>query len=160
MEFEKVYLTFWPKIYRLSLGYLNDVDLAKDNTQETFLIVWNQLNSFKGKSNIGTWIYRIAVNNCLKQIEKEKKNIKTNITIEHSTLESDEYNYQLDDNLKLLYKFIAELSELDRIIISLELEDIDQSEIAKIVGLKESNVRVKIHRIKEKLNKKFKEYEQ
>ncbi|MNY80439.1 RNA polymerase sigma factor [compost metagenome] len=59
-----------------------------------------------------------------------------------------------------MYKCIAELPETDRIIISLELEDIKQNEIAKIVGLSEANVRVKIHRIKEKLTQKFKENEQ
>ena len=56
-----------------------------------------------------------------------------------------------------MYKCIAELPETERIIISLELEDIRQAEIATIVGLSEANVRVKIHRIKEKLTQKFKE---
>ncbi|MEO6630475.1 MAG: sigma-70 region 4 domain-containing protein, partial [Mucilaginibacter sp.] len=61
---------------------------------------------------------------------------------------------------RLLYKCIAELPETDRIIISLELEDVKQAEIANITGLSESNVRVKIFRIKEKLTQKFKQYEQ
>ena len=61
---------------------------------------------------------------------------------------------------RLLYKCIAELPETDRIIISLELEDVRQAEIAKITGLSDTNVRVKISRIKEKLTQKFKQYEQ
>ena len=48
---------------------------------------------------------------------------------------------------------------MDRIIISLELEDVKQAEIAAVVGLSESNVRVKVHRIKEKLAAKFSSYE-
>ena len=56
-----------------------------------------------------------------------------------------------------MYKCIAELPETERIIISLELEEVKQAEIAKIVGLSEANIRVKIHRIKEKLTQKFKE---
>jgi RNA polymerase sigma-70 factor (ECF subfamily) len=59
-----------------------------------------------------------------------------------------------------LYQFISALPETERIIISLELEAIKQTEIAQIVGLSEANVRVKIHRIKEKLTQKFKEHEQ
>jgi RNA polymerase sigma-70 factor (ECF subfamily) len=51
------------------------------------------------------------------------------------------------------------LKEIDRIIISLELEDMKQADIATIVGISESNVRVKIHRIKEKLTEKFKRYD-
>ena len=60
---------------------------------------------------------------------------------------------------KFLYQSISELPETDRIIISLELEDIKQSERAKFIGISEANVRVKIHRIKEKLTEKFKKYE-
>ena len=64
----------------------------------------------------------------------------------------------IEPQIQLLYKFIAELSEIDRIIISLELEDVRQADIAQIIGLSESNVRVRIHRIKAQLTRKFKEY--
>jgi len=63
----------------------------------------------------------------------------------------------MEPQIQLLYQFISELPETDRIIISLELEEVRQAEIAGIVGLSESNIRVRIHRIKEKLTKKFKE---
>jgi RNA polymerase sigma-70 factor (ECF subfamily) len=66
----------------------------------------------------------------------------------------------IEPQIQFLYKCISELPETDRIIISLELENIKQSEIAIIVGLSEVNIRVKIHRIKEKLTQKFKENEQ
>ncbi len=66
----------------------------------------------------------------------------------------------VEGQVQLLYKYIAELPEIDRIIISLELEDVKQAEIANIVGLSESNIRVKIYRIKEKLYQKFKRKEQ
>jgi RNA polymerase sigma-70 factor (ECF subfamily) len=59
-----------------------------------------------------------------------------------------------------LYACIAELRETDRIIISLALEEVPQSEIAAIVGLTETNIRVKIHRIKERLSGKFKDHGQ
>ncbi|MCY1561594.1 RNA polymerase sigma factor, sigma-70 family [compost metagenome] len=58
----------------------------------------------------------------------------------------------------MLYRFIVELPETDRIIISLELEEVKQSEIAQILGLSEGNVRVRIHRIKERLTQRFKEH--
>lgn len=64
-----------------------------------------------------------------------------------------------DAQVQLLYKCIAELPEIDRIIISLELEDVKQAEIASIVGLSETNIRVKVYRIKERLSQKFKKYE-
>jgi RNA polymerase sigma-70 factor (ECF subfamily) len=58
-----------------------------------------------------------------------------------------------------LYQCISELPELERIIISLELEKMKQAEIAEVVGISPTNVRVKIHRIKEKLTEKFRKHE-
>lgn len=60
--------------------------------------------------------------------------------------------------MQLLHRLIAEMPEMDRIIILLELEDMKQAQIAQVVGLSESNVRVRLHRIKERLTKKFKEH--
>jgi len=65
-----------------------------------------------------------------------------------------------EEKLSILYRCIAGLEETERIIISLELEGLPQAEIALVVGLSSGNVRVKIHRIKEKLAQKLKAYEQ
>ncbi|MEG0926422.1 MULTISPECIES: RNA polymerase sigma factor [Chryseobacterium] len=153
MVFEDIYELYWQKIFRLCMGYVNDTELAQDLAQETFIIVWQQLPKFRNESSIGTWIFRIASNNCLRQIEKEKRFAKTDlpINLEEKKQES------MEPQIQMLYQFISELPETDRIIISLELEEVKQSEIAHIVGLSESNIRVKIHRIKEKLTQKFKE---
>lgn len=153
MIFEDIYELYWQKIFRLCMGYVNNSELAQDLAQETFIIVWQQLPKFRNESGIGTWIFRIASNNCLKQIEKEKKFSKADLpaNLEEKKQES------LEPQIQLLYQFISELPETDRIIISLELEEVKQTEIAGIVGLSESNIRVKIHRIKEKLIKRFKE---
>jgi RNA polymerase sigma-70 factor (ECF subfamily) len=153
MEFENIYKTYWERIFRLCMGFVNDRDVAQDLAQETFIIVWQKLDTFRNEASIGTWIFRIASNNCLRQIEKEKRFPKAELPF-HIT---EEQHYSVEPQIQLLYKCIAGLPEMDRIIISLELEEVKQAEIAKIVGLSEANVRVKIHRIKEKLTQKFKE---
>ncbi len=66
----------------------------------------------------------------------------------------------LEGPTQYLYQCIAQLPQLERLIISLELEELPQADIAAIVGLSPNNVRVKIHRIKKKLQQKFKHYEQ
>lgn len=156
MKFEDIYKLYWQKVFRLCMGYVNNFDMAQDMAQETFIIVWKHLPNFRNESNIGTWIFRITSNNCLRQIEKEKRMVKTELPI-HLKEENQE---SIEPQIKLLYKFISELAETDRLIISLELEEVKQSEIANIIGISEANVRVKIHRIKEKLMQKFKEYGQ
>jgi len=154
MDFNKLYEEYWNKIYRLCMGYINDHDQAKDLAQETFITVWEKLSTFRNEASIGTWIFRIATNTCLSQIKKNEKLSKAEILV----ADEDNDNPDLDQEIKLLYQFISDLAELDRIIISLELEGIKQQEISKIVGLSDANIRVKIHRIKEKLNTKFKNH--
>ena len=154
MNFDEIYQTYWQRIFRLCMGYVNDYDLAQDIAQETFIIVWQQLPKFRAESDPGTWIFRIASNTCLRQIEKDKRYIKTALP---SDLK-EEKQPSAERQIQLLYRFISELPELDRIIISLELEDVRQAEIAAITGLSETNIRVRIHRIKEKLTKKFNTY--
>lgn len=153
MGFEEIYKTYWDRIFRLCMGFVNDYDAAQDLVQETFIIVWQKQETFRNESAIGTWIFRIASNNCLRQIEKQKRFPKSELSIHLS----EEKQTSLEPQIQFLYKCIAELPETERIIISLELEDVKQAEIAKIVGLSEANVRVKIHRIKEKLTQKFQE---
>jgi len=156
MVFEDIYRDYWNKVFRICMGYVNDQDLAKDMAQETFILIWRKLPQFRNESAVGTWIYRIASNNCLRQIERSNRMPKTELPEQiEDSLEPD-----MEWQSRLLYKCIAELPETDRIIISLELEDVKQAEIAKITGLSESNVRVKVFRIKEKLTQKFKQYEQ
>ena len=156
MEFEKIYQTHWQKVFRLCMGYVNDSDWAKDIAQETFITVWQQLPKFRNESDIGTWIFRIASNHCLRQLEKNKRMPKTDLPFQLA----EKTEPSSESKINFLYKCISELNEIDRIIISLELEEVKQAGIAEIVGISETNVRVKIHRIKEKLTEKFKRYEQ
>ncbi|PZF71636.1 RNA polymerase sigma factor [Taibaiella soli] len=155
MIFEQIYTDYWQKIFRLCMGYVNDYEQAQDMAQETFITVWQKLPTFRNESNIGTWIFRIASNICLRQIEREKRYQKTEVPI-HLAEQKQE---NIEPQLQFLYRCISQLPETDRIIISLELEGIKQAEIAQIVGISEVNVRVKMHRIKDRLAQKFKDNE-
>ncbi len=153
--FESLYEQYWQRIYRLALGYVNDVDWAKDIAQETFVNVWNQLPKFRADSGYGTWIYRITVNICLRQIERSKKVMPDESKIRHSKSVEEEYK---ETNTQKLYQAISELTEINRIIISLTLEGVDQKQIADVTGLTHANVRTRVHRIKEELYQKLNNY--
>jgi len=154
--FDEIYRRYSPQIYRVCLGYTNDPEHAKDLLQDTFIAVWQGLPSFRQQSQVSTWIFRIATNRCLRAMEVAKR------------MPSEELPFNLaeprvdskEEKLRFLYQCIAELNETDRIIISLELEGLAQAEIASVVGLSSGNIRVKIHRIKEKLTQKFKAHGQ
>ena len=136
------------------MGYVNDKDWAKDLTQETFIQVWQNLDKFRNESSIGTWIFRIASNICLRQIERSSKMQKTEVPFQIE----DKKEETLTEQIELLYKCINTLEESDRLIISLVLEDLPQRDIATITGISEGNIRVKIHRIKQTLTQRFNEH--
>ncbi len=154
VDFENIYIAYWNKVFRLCNGYMNDYDRAKDLCQEVFLKVWQHQGSFRGEAGVGTWIFRIATNTCLRQLEKDNRDKRMPLALP----EPETDNREEEAHLQLLHRLITELPEMDRIIILLELEDMKQAQIAQVVGLSESNVRVRLHRIKERLTKKFKEH--
>ena len=156
MNFEDIYTQYAPQVFRVCMGYINDREYAKDLMQETFISVWQNLASFRNESKISTWILRIATNNCLRALEKSKHRITGDLPFDLPAPHEETG----EEKLAFLYNCIAELEETERIIISLELEGLPQAEIAAIIGLSPGNVRVKIHRIKDKLAIKFRDHGQ
>jgi RNA polymerase sigma factor (sigma-70 family) len=146
------------KIYHLCYGYTGDDDSANDLMQETFIKVWQNLDKFRNQALISTWIYRIAVNTCLSWLRVEKRQPKDELTeniIENKQEEISEKNEQVS----LLYKCISQLEENERIVITMVLDEVPYAEIAQISGISEGNLRVKIHRIKQKLTEIYNRHE-
>ncbi|WP_207423481.1 RNA polymerase sigma factor [Desertivirga brevis] len=156
--FKEIFQTNSRKIYHLCFGYTGDEDIAHDLMQETFMKVWQNLDKFRNQAMISTWIYRIAVNTCLSWLRVEKRQAKDVLTdniIENKREELSEKNEQI----ALLYKCISKLEESERIIITMVLDEVPYPEIAEISGISEGNLRVKIHRIKNKLTEIYNRYE-
>ncbi len=156
MEFEEVYNEYYPRVFRLCMGYVNDEERAKDLVQEAFINVWKYLPGFRSESALGTWVFRIATNVCLRNAEREKKH--QHVPVPDYLPEAPQQNGE--EKLQVLYQCIGLLKETERIIISLVLEGLPGAEIAAITGMSEAAVRVKIHRLKDKLSQLYKAHEQ
>ncbi len=157
-RFKEIFRTNSKKIFHLCYGYTGDGDSANDLMQETFLKVWQNLDKFRSEAMISTWIYRIAVNTCLSYLRVEKRQAKEELTdniVENRPEEQSEKNEQV----ARLYKCISMLEENERIIITMVLDEVPYPEIAEISGISEGNLRVKIHRIKQKLTEIYNRYE-
>jgi len=152
-EFTNIYNLHASKIHRLCLGYASgNNELAKEWLQETFIKVWKHRNSFKGRSSIDTWIYRIAVNVCLGDLRKPRKSI----TINEDLLSNSNYDENIDNNegnIKKMYHCIDQLNEQNKALILLELENIPQATIADTVGLAHGTLRTRLSRIRKSLLK-------
>lgn len=158
-NFDSLYKTYYPKVLKLCLGYTGSYPQAQDLAQETFVKVWQHLPTFKGESSVSTWIYRIAVNTCLNQLRAEKQQPIDFLQVYHTEQIADEAS-ELDQEISMLYICIHKLSQADRLIITLVLEDTPYPEIAQIIGISEGNLRVKIHRIKQQLTTLYQRYGQ
>ena len=136
-------------VMQLCLGFVNgERNKAKDLFQEVFINTWNSLENFKNKSSYKMWIYRITVNTCLKSFRQESKFEK--ISMDDCQL-NDLGDENRDSGLTALYRSISKLSEVDRLIIMMFLDDAEYFEIANVIGITEGNLRVRIHRIKQTL---------
>lgn len=142
------------KLYRICSVYSKDADETKDLFQETLITIWQAMPSFKTESSIGTWMYRITLNVCLRfrsnSIKKQKKFPPLNsITIESAHAETG--NEEQNEQLIKLRNCIKKLNEADKAVITLYLEELPYKEISDVLGLSENNIAVKIKRIKKKL---------
>lgn len=147
--FETIYSQHNPMVLQMCLGYTKgDSDTANDLSQEVFISVWNNLDKFRGASSYKTWIYRITVNTCLQYIKKEKD---SPILSEHSIPIIAETDESTNDNIQKLYEAIGQLKKIDRLIIMMVLDNQNYDSISEVIGIKPTNVRVKIHRIKKRL---------
>ena len=147
--FEKIYHRHHPMVLQMCLGFVKgDKDTANDLSQEIFISVWNNLDKFRGASSYKTWIYRITVNTCLQYVKKEKSVPIFGIENQTSLIETEKVT---DDNIPKLYNAIGQLKKIDRLIIMMVLENQDYDSISEVIGIKPTNVRVKIHRIKKRL---------
>jgi RNA polymerase sigma factor (sigma-70 family) len=133
----------------MCMGFMKgDSDMASDLSQEIFINIWNALAGFKNESSYKTWIYRITANTCLQQIRRDKS--KQRISMAEG-FDVAEMATTSEETHLLLYKAVGQLPEVERLIIMMVLEEVEYEEIAKVIGINETNLRVKIHRIKKRL---------
>lgn len=156
--FKEIFQANSKKIYHLCYGYTGDDESANDLVQETFIKVWQNLDKFRNQALISTWIYRIAVNTCLSYLRIEKRHPKDELT-DHIIETKGEEVSEKNEQVSSLYKCIAQLEEGERFIITMVLDELPYAEIAAISGISEGNLRVKIHRIKQKLTEIYNKYE-
>ena len=140
-------------IIKICRAYTDSQEDFEDYYQEVCLQVWRSREQFKGESKWSTWVYRLSLNICLTMIKKKKNNHQHTVS-DYEVPEITEDNQAFsDESLNLLYQAIKQLSEIDRAIILLYLEERPYKEIGEIIGTSHNNIAVRITRIKERLKK-------
>lgn len=147
-EFSRIIREQKATIYTVCYMFSKDKEEVDDLFQEVLVRLWQGYDSFQGKSDLRTWIYKVSLNTCI-SIDRKKKRRKTQPLLEGVDLfdKNDADNRQTD----LLHERIGRLQAFDRAIVLLWLEDMSYEEIAQIVGISVKNVSVRLYRIKEQL---------
>lgn len=144
-------------VYTLALRMMKHKEEAEEVAQDTFIKIFKSLDKFKGDSKFSTWIYRVAYNTCLDRLKKNKRQQNT-VTIDEYT----EHQVKTIDNAldkieakekEAAIKACLDLlpSEESFLLTLFYFEEQSLEEIAKVVGLKPNNVKVKLFRCRKRL---------
>ena len=150
-------------VFSIAMKILNNREDAEEIAQDTFLKAFNSLPTFEKKSKFSTWLYRIAYNGAISMKRKRKLlavEIDDQIMFNYSADEiSHNVNYLNEsEQMALIDRAMMKLPEEDNLLISLFYKSEHSIEdISYITGLTQSNVKVKLHRIRKKLYEEIQE---
>ena len=136
-------------IYAVCYIFSHDEEEVHDLVQETLINMWKGIDGFREKSKISTWIYRVALNTCLLQERKKKKEVaKVPLSMGVNFFEDSDAN---STQVRQLHQRIGKLGLVDRALVMMWLEGMSYDEIGAVMGISAQNVGVKLFRIKEQL---------
>ena len=139
-------------VHKVCTLYTNDRDSHKDLFQEITIQLWKAYPKFRGEAKFSTWMYRVALNTAITLYRKSKRRVDTqDYESVIFKIKADEYDDTEEQQLKLMYKAVRQLGDIDKALVFMYLEDKNYTEIAETLGISEVNARVKMNRIKTKL---------
>jgi RNA polymerase sigma-70 factor (ECF subfamily) len=148
-----------PRIYRLALRLMGNEAEAEDVLQETFLNAFKAIGSFEGRSELGTWLYRIAYNSAMMRLRRpqphmvsveETMSFESQSTIPRQLFDwccLPEEDFESDEVRHRLEQAIRELPEsLKVVFVMRELEGLSTNQTAEALEISPSAVKVRLHR--------------
>ena len=162
--FEVLMRRYNQRLFRIQRSYISDEEAIKDTLQLTYLKAYENLDSFRGDAKFSTWITRIAINEALKYINRQKRYVdlpmenENELTNEHTvdtngTPEDDAIQH---DFKQLLEEVVGSLSPKYRsVYVMREIEHMSTRETAECLDISRANVKVRLHRAKQMLQEKL-----
>jgi RNA polymerase sigma-70 factor, ECF subfamily len=146
-------------LFKVVRVYAFTDDDRDDLFQEIAIQMWHSIPNFRKESAESTWIYRVALNTAMRWTRKERRHHDGRQPVEGIEHLLQENVENVDERLIWLYAEIAKLPEIDRSLTLLMLDGFSYKEMAEMTGITDSNIGVKIHRIKKHLIEKSEKYE-
>ncbi len=139
-------------LFKVVRAYAFEHADQQDLFQEVAIQVWRSVDGYRGDSAVPTWMYRIALNAAISWTRKQGRHRQSKQPLEIMDGLLTEPAVEADPRMEWLYRQIAQLKDVDRSVALLMLDGFAYKDIAAIVGISESNVGVKINRIKAALS--------
>ena len=156
-EFLEKVLPFKDKVYRLAKRLLVSSDEAEDATQELYFKLWKNKVKIESYDNVEAYAMMMIKNYCLDQLKSKRA---SNLTLVHSNYtdgnSSLQHQVEIEDSTDILKNMIDELPEKQRMIVQLrDIENYEYHEIAKILDMEPTAIRVALSRARKTLREKF-----
>lgn len=146
------------RLRRICRVYTRDPEARKDLHQEILFQLWRSLPSFTGASSPDTWLYRVALNTALAHARRRSTRAETPLEEEYVSEEGPDGSTEgasemLDfgDRVERLHAAIDRLGAVDKMLVTMYLDERSYRDMADVIGISESNVGVKLHRIRKAL---------
>jgi RNA polymerase sigma-70 factor (ECF subfamily) len=168
---ERLFNAYADRLYRLALGLLGDEAEADDIVQGAFLKVITRLDAFEGRSNLGTWLYRVAYNASLDLLRSRRETflpeedgseegdapaIMPSVLVEWSSPEALLADAEARRNLDEAIHTLPE--SLRSVFLLRDVEQLSTLEVAEVMGISESLVKVRLHRARLTLRERLAVY--
>ena len=155
-ELEHSFVTLLEKhqniVHKVCRLYTNNQEAHNDLFQEITIQLWKAYPKFRGDAKFSTWMYRVGLNTAITLYRKNKRRINTQEFADvQFKIKAEEYDDTEEQQLKLLYKALQRLNDIEKALVFLYLEDKNYKEISETMGISEVNARVKMNRVKNKL---------
>jgi len=141
-------------VHKVCGMYCDDEQDRKDLFQEILINLWKSYPSFRGDSKFSTWMYRVSLNVAIQRLRKtNKQKEEPTQPIDFEKISNPSEESLPEKELQMMHTAINKLSDVEKAIVMLYLEEKGNEEIAEIMGISQNYVRVKMTRIREKLKK-------
>ena len=138
-------------IHKICKIYMDNPSDHEDLFQEIVIQLWKAYPNFRGEAKFSTWAYRIGLNTTLALFRKRKRDVPADSMEILPEIKIAEEHDDQTAQIQAMYDAIHQLSDVEKALIMMYLDDKPYREISEILGITEGNARVKMNRAKEKL---------
>jgi RNA polymerase sigma factor (sigma-70 family) len=144
-------------VYTIAMNITRNREDAEEVAQDVFLKAFQKLSAFRMESSFQTWLYRIAYNEAISRVRKNKTKLfdlveEISGNIPDEDVEDDIAGLDEQEQKLVVSRILDQLPEIDRVLVSLfYLDNQSINEIIQVTGMSESNVKVRLHRVRKRI---------